>query len=133
MSFDAASVSTVPKWLRFDGSNFLVWKMKMKAHLVAKDLWSVVEKQVLENQPKSRLSLTPIKEKKVDLLNKAEVPESKLADIKKAQLAYSILLLSLADEQFPLVMQVPEGNANGVWEALVKHYESDTVARFTHA
>ena len=52
--------------------------------------------------------------KKVDLLNKAEVPESKLADMKKAQLAYSILLLSLADEQFPLVMQVPEGNANGV-------------------
>ena len=96
MSFDAASVS-VPKWLRFDGSNFLVWKMKMKAHLVAKDLWNVVEMQVLENQPKSRLSLTPIKEKKVDLLNKAEVPERKLADIQKAQLAYSILLLSLAD------------------------------------
>lgn len=128
-----SSNSLVQK-LQLDPKEFLVWKMKMMAYLESQNLFDVVESPISQNTPKTTI-LT--KTAAAALKEKAKKnSESKDSDEKslemKSKKAYSILLLSLQTEQIKLVLHVPRGNANGVWEVLLQRYERKTTANKAH-
>lgn len=102
------SIQTV----KFDGSEFCLWKMKMTGLLLAKDLLDVVM-----NPLDGKLFITGSK------FNKEE-----LELIRKTKRAYGILLLGLGPEQLRLVQQVMVGDANGIWKILLDNYERKSMA-----
>jgi hypothetical protein len=48
--------------------------------------------------------------------------------IKKSRTAYNIFMMTLSTPQLHLVIDVPRGNAHGVWTRLLQKYERTTVA-----
>lgn len=113
----------------FDGQRFSLYKMQMMAHLAFKELLDVVEAPVVGLQSSSlganvtvggEASETEVKEENLTNAQKAK--------IKKSLQAYNILLLSLKPEQLQMVVDIPRGNAHGVWSALLSRYERKTVA-----
>ena len=102
--------------LKFDGKNFSLWKMKMVAYLDAQDCLHVLG---LGDQGKR-----PIK------MESEEEKEKFHAQSKKV---YTVLILALQDEQLQLVVDVPQGDARGVWKRLVERYERKTLASQTQA
>jgi hypothetical protein len=112
--------------LKFNGSNFTLWKMKMLAYLQDKDLLEVVESPIRQDDKVSKIG-SDLGDQKAELT----ADEEKLK--KKAMKAYTILVLALQDEQLQLIVDVPRGNAYGVWKALLLRYERKTVASKTQA
>ena len=100
--------------LRFDGRNFAMWKLRMRAHLQSLDLWDVVEREADAMAASSKT---------------AKAAESDEARRRKA---YSTLILALNDTHLQMVMQVAEGDAHGVWTELVEHFERSTMASKAH-
>ena len=86
---------------RFNGKEFPIWKKKMLAYLALKGLAKVVTEE--ENE-----------------FSKDKDYES------KRHSAYALLLLSLSNEQARLVMDVPSGDAAGLWKSLLQIYECKT-------
>lgn len=115
---------------KFDGTMFSLWKMQITAYLEFKDLLDVVESPV-KGVPQSGLKFTS-KSGGDGSASVTDVTEAKSAhekdNVKKSMIAYNILLLSLNKEQLQMVIDVPRGNAHGVWSALLSRYERKTVA-----
>lgn len=99
--------------LRFDGRNFPVWKVRMRAYLQSLDLWDAVERPPGDGSSSS---------------SKKAADEEET----KRKKAYSTLVLALNDTHLQMVMQVPEGDAHGVWAELVGHFERTTMASKAH-
>ena len=104
-----AQGSIMSKVLQFNGTNFLQWKMRMKAYLEEKNLYQTVEYPIMN-------------EDETIVLTGANVEEMK----QKSRTAYTILLLALSDEQLSMMMDVESGNAYEVWKRLHDKYERKT-------
>ena len=106
-------LSTSLNMLRFDGKNYPIWKVRMRAYLQSNDLWEVVEKATDGSASSGKKA--------------AEEEET------KRKKAYSALVLSLGDAQLQMVMNVAEGNPHAVWKELSEHYEPrNTMASKAH-
>jgi hypothetical protein len=103
---------------RFDGVNWPIWKMKIRAYMLL-----VGPKNVLDASPTtsgtSASSTTTIVKKKT----------GKDEDQHRA---YATLMMCLDDARIMLLMSVPEGDATGAWAELVKYYERTTMASKAH-
>ena len=95
--------------LQFNATSFLQWKMRMKAYLEENNLYQAVEFPVMN-------------EDETIALTGANMEEMK----QKSRTAYTILLLSLSDEQLSIMMDVESGNAYQVWKILHDKYERKT-------
>jgi hypothetical protein len=89
---------------KFKGKDFPIWKRKMLAYLALKGLSGIVTG-----------------EEKVDDKSKA-----------RANSAYAILLLCLADDQARLVIDIESGDAYGLWKSLEQIYECKTTLSLVH-
>ena len=95
----------------FNGTNFPVWKIKIKAFLRSKKCLPGIEE----------LSDTDKKdEAKVD------------AHKKMSDEAYGILVLCMHNDVFHIIQDADEGNAAQVWKRLKDHYERNTKANQLH-
>jgi ribosomal protein L12E/L44/L45/RPP1/RPP2 len=122
---------TVSSALKFNGNNFSLWKMKILAYLQDKELVEVVEQAA----PEAAAALGELAAVAAGV-NAAEQKAAKEEEenrIKKCMKAYTILVLTLQDEQLQLVLDVARGNAHGVWKALLQRYERRTIASKTQA
>jgi hypothetical protein len=116
MSTNMSLPETKVSALKFDGKNFSLWKMKMVAYLDAQDCLHVLG---LGDQGKRSI--------------KKESEEEKEKFNTQCKKVYTVLILSLQDEQLQLVLDVPQGDAHGVWKRLVERYERKTLASKTQA
>lgn len=116
MSLNMSLPETKVSALKFDGRNFSLWKMKMVAYLDSQDCLHVLG---LNDQGKR-----PIK---------MESEEEKERFSTQCKKVYTVLILALQDEQLQLVVDVPQGDAQGVWKRLTERYERKTLASQTQA
>lgn len=121
------NISSISLALKFDPKviSFGIWKMKVSALFTSYGLVSALVTAPSEDVPSSRMSLG----------GKAGVKKRVSGDAstsKKAELAYTILLMSLQTEQLQMIQHVAPGNAYAVWQVLLDHYESKTVASKIH-
>jgi DNA-directed RNA polymerase subunit N (RpoN/RPB10) len=93
----------------FNGKDFPIWKKKILAYLGVRGLTEL--RQLSE-------------EEKTEAKNKAEVDRS--------YKVYSILLLALTNEQTRFIMDVSDGDGNGIWENLLQRFERKTTASISH-
>lgn len=112
----------------FNGEQFSLYKMQMMAFLAYKELLEVVEAPVIGFQGSSlntnvTAGGTDVTDAKVEDLSR----DQKIKHKKSLQ-AYNILLMSLKPEQLQMVVDIPRGNAYGVWSALLSRYERKTIA-----
>jgi hypothetical protein len=95
----------------FNGKDFPVWKMKILAYLGVRGLAEIIQRK-----------LTP-EEKETGIIQ---------TDLDKMYKAYSILLLALSNEQARFVMDISYGDANGIWQNLIRRFERITTASKSH-
>jgi hypothetical protein len=136
-------LSSISSALKFSGNNFALWKMKMLAYMEDKELLeALLDDPITINGTKygkaktiSLLGKTKEEVKSDATANKeSAAKDEKIKELqKKAMKAYTILILSLQDEQLQLIIDVPRGNAYGVWTRLLQRYERNTVASKTQA
>ena len=89
-STSSSSLSVaIPSQLLFDGKNFNLWKLKIKAVLISKGWWNQVKP----------ITGTEVEEKDAAI---------------KAQHAYTLLLMSQPMEQLQVVADVEPGDARAV-------------------
>jgi hypothetical protein len=98
---DSHGQGTMSLVSRFNGKEFPIWKKKMLAYLALKGLAKVVTEE------------------------KEEFSKDKEYESKRHS-AYALLLLSLSNDQARLIMDVPFGDANGLWKSLLQIYECKT-------
>jgi transposase InsO family protein len=94
------------KTITFDGTNFPVWKFKMETLLMQKGCHACIGR---------------------DRQEAMEATKKELWEARDA-LAYSTLVLSMADSQVHLVQNIQRGDAHGVWQRLLAEYERNTMA-----
>jgi Reverse transcriptase (RNA-dependent DNA polymerase)/gag-polypeptide of LTR copia-type/GAG-pre-integrase domain/Integrase core domain len=132
---DGDRVSGMMGAIKFDGKNFGVWKMKVKAYFEMVGLWCVLERQTTKSTDSE---LTSVKEEKLSsggssLASVSKQSTKELTEMKeKSMKAYTILILSLPTEQMQLIMHIGNGDAYGLWSTLVNHYERKSLATRTH-
>jgi hypothetical protein len=101
----------------FDGKDFGSWKFKMVAYLNGVGLLDVVTKPPSLEEKKKESSLDdPDAEK---LLEKS---------LQQRNMAYSILVNSMAPSVLHLIQAAPLGDPHSVWQALLNNYERSTLA-----
>ena len=91
--------------LKFNGKNFTLWKARLLSYLESKEIVHTVERDVFRPNSES-------KEEK--------------EETKKSRAAYSVLMMTLQDEQIQLIIDVPRGNAYQAWNILKNHFERTT-------
>jgi gag-polypeptide of LTR copia-type len=114
---------------RFDGTLFSLWKMQIMSFLEELNLLEVVENPVV-GIPSSLIKTSNSVKNEVKE-DKNELTKEQKELVKKSRTAYNILLLTLQKEQLHMVVDIPRGNAHGVWSALLNRYERKTVASKT--
>ena len=137
-AWSGSSLSTA---LPFDGdaSAYPGWAMQMKALLMQRGLWDSVSTQPLggAGKPQARSVLDDSDDNVCDgdeLASSASAGPGQLAGAnKKAQQAYTILLMNMKDRDvLASLIDVPEGNAHEVWKRLQERYSRNTPA-YRHA
>ncbi len=143
----SALPSTLPLSLRFNGTNWSSWKVRLLAFLRLYKL-----EDGLERSPKSLFKVegqgavgaaASESESKEDQeasasaarASAASAAASALEDNKfrdRCMKLHSILLLSLQDEPFELVMNCPVGDAHAMWVLLQDRYERKSTASKAH-
>jgi hypothetical protein len=121
-------INAVPK---FDGIMFSLWKMQIMAYLDEAGLLGVVENPVCGITTSSIETIVKVEDNTIKSEEKAQLTQEQQKLMKKSMTAYNLLLLTLQNEQLHMVIDVPRGNAHGVWSALIKRYERKTVASKT--
>src|SRR4051812_8187050 len=114
---DGDRVSGMLGAIKFDGKNFGIWKMKVRAYFEMTGLWCVLEKRTIPESMDNGSRAISKDEKEMK---------------EKSMKAYTYLILSLPNEQMQLVMHVGNGDAYGVWSALVNHFERKSLANKAH-
>jgi hypothetical protein len=121
--------------LKFNGNKFGLWKMKILAYLEDKELVEVVEDAAPTRLPAAlgALADAAVAASPAEQKQKAMTEQEEQNRKKKCMKAYTILILTLQDEQLQLIVDIGRGDAHGVWKALLQRYERRTVASKTQA
>ena len=143
MSLSTLKLPNLPK---LDDRYFTLWKMQITSILEELDLLHVVINAIPgtvtssmdikdndENETptsttvSSTASFTASSTATASATQTAALNELK----KKSTTAYNIFMMTLSTEQLHLVIDVPRGNAHGVWIRLLQKYERQSVATKT--
>jgi hypothetical protein len=122
----SASLLFDPKKMTFG-----IWKMKVMALFTSYGLIDAILTPPHEDVPSTRLSFGGVlKEGKGVSKGKGGTKKQVGDEVKarKCEHAFSILVMALQPEELGLLTSIPQGNAYAVWQMLLDHYESKTIA-----
>ena len=133
MSESIVSNVTSIKCVPFNGTNFAIWKWKVKALLMSMNVWEVIalsEDDFLTTTGeaiKSKLLAAAGEDPDIDVIHAQSrsqaISQRNLKNLK----AYSTLVLSMDESVAHLIINCDE-DAKEVWSHLLSHYERKTMA-----
>ncbi len=91
--------------LKFNRKNFTLWKTKLLSYLESKELIHTIEKDVFRPESKN---------------------DEDIKETMNARKAYTVLIMTLQDEQIQLIIDIPRGNVYQAWKILQSHFERTT-------
>jgi hypothetical protein len=139
-----ANTSSTITLIPFSGTNYQLWKMKALAYLKSQKWYDAMFPVTATTSTLSTLTLDASKPSaaskgiKAPVSSEEQVKEKEIKETKEPKetketyetykaKAYAFLTLSLSDEVLSLFTSVKQDDPAELWNAIQKHYESDTV------